>query len=826
MGGKAYRVPGAADRLRKQQMQIKDLQAINRLRNTPRAVAATAFAGISAAGDNGSTGNFLATKGDTMIGPFALAPPVDFRVDIDGSNTIDIGESSSQSQYSSNIQLDDTTTSDILDIIKGAAFDGQILVIRTFAPTNLTKTIRQATLANGGNVQTLDENDIDLGDLQLLELIFDDKLIIFSNTGGTWRVRTPPIGGGGGLTEPVILTPNIITPQTLPTTSVVNWANNPNVITLDRNVEFSFSNLPTSGKYEGVLVIIDVDGTGGYASPVWPISLTNPPIVDTTANTRTSVMLYTIDGGTTVTHATSVGSSTSGGATVALDNLVSPTLNVGININSKALTNMGNITYGATGFDIANTTNPVDNFFVEQVRFRSGTIVVNVPMITSVGGNSMNINHPTGSSINFSENGTANVFIDGGGLITSNNLILQNILTLNDNAGDPLSNGQFARNSIDVKVFSGGAVRNLSNIGAGSPLTTKGDIFTFDTADARLPVGTNGQVLTANSAVALGVEWATGGGGGGATTELDNLTTTAINASLLFGTTGLDIGNTTNPVDQLFFGTGRLQTNLLTANAPSFTTLSGSTFDINFPTGSSLAIYENAVSKWNINGSRILGPNIILDNTLTINDSSTNPAANGQFSRNGSVLGIQIPEFSVRRDSSVAGDNATINLVKVDPNPVNGEDIAEINFQIDDSGVITTYGSIAVENIDISDNSALSLNVRADNGLISGLILIGDDNNQRIMMLMGGTDQARIQPVLGQMGYFVTTQVTDFSLNIGTAGSLEIPQINDGNPSVNDLNSGFGAFDGAIGQDIADGDLYIRKSASVWSRYVEDSVVT
>lgn len=53
--------------------------------------------------------------------------------------------------------------------------------------------------------------------------------------------------------------------------------------------------------------------------------------------------------------------------------------------------------------------------------------------------------------------------------------------------------------------------------GGVSPLTTKGDVFVFGTADDRLPVGSNGQVLTADSAVALGVKWATpaGGGGGG-----------------------------------------------------------------------------------------------------------------------------------------------------------------------------------------------------------------------------------------------------------------------------------------------------------------------
>ena len=40
-----------------------------------------------------------------------------------------------------------------------------------------------------------------------------------------------------------------------------------------------------------------------------------------------------------------------------------------------------------------------------------------------------------------------------------------------------------------------------------SPLTTKGDLFTFTTVDARLGVGTNGYILSANSATATGLEW-------------------------------------------------------------------------------------------------------------------------------------------------------------------------------------------------------------------------------------------------------------------------------------------------------------------------------
>jgi len=42
-----------------------------------------------------------------------------------------------------------------------------------------------------------------------------------------------------------------------------------------------------------------------------------------------------------------------------------------------------------------------------------------------------------------------------------------------------------------------------------SPLTTKGDLYGFSTLDARIPVGANNTVLTADSAQALGLKWAT-----------------------------------------------------------------------------------------------------------------------------------------------------------------------------------------------------------------------------------------------------------------------------------------------------------------------------
>jgi hypothetical protein len=44
-------------------------------------------------------------------------------------------------------------------------------------------------------------------------------------------------------------------------------------------------------------------------------------------------------------------------------------------------------------------------------------------------------------------------------------------------------------------------------VGAASPLTTKGDLYTYSTSDTRIGVGANTQTLIANSAQATGLQW-------------------------------------------------------------------------------------------------------------------------------------------------------------------------------------------------------------------------------------------------------------------------------------------------------------------------------
>jgi hypothetical protein len=96
--------------------------------------------------------------------------------------------------------------------------------------------------------------------------------------------------------------------------------------------------------------------------------------------------------------------------------------------------------------------------------------------------------------------------------------------TKNLNPSTTLGDVEYRSSSSNVNTRLGiGSSGQVLTVAAGvpswatptsSPLTTKGDIFTFSTLAARLPVGTNNYVLTADSAEATGLKWAAAAGGG------------------------------------------------------------------------------------------------------------------------------------------------------------------------------------------------------------------------------------------------------------------------------------------------------------------------
>jgi hypothetical protein len=66
-------------------------------------------------------------------------------------------------------------------------------------------------------------------------------------------------------------------------------------------------------------------------------------------------------------------------------------------------------------------------------------------------------------------------------------------------------NACYLKDTNQVLTYSGSA---WVAVGGGSPLTTKGDVYGFSTVDARIPIGANNTVLTADSTQALGLKWA------------------------------------------------------------------------------------------------------------------------------------------------------------------------------------------------------------------------------------------------------------------------------------------------------------------------------
>jgi len=89
-------------------------------------------------------------------------------------------------------------------------------------------------------------------------------------------------------------------------------------------------------------------------------------------------------------------------------------------------------------------------------------------------------------------------------------------------------NACYLKDTNQVLTYSGSA---WVAVGGGSPLTTKGDVYGFSTVDARIPIGANNTVLTADSTQALGLKWATPAAGGTNFTLLNSPSGTALTGS-------------------------------------------------------------------------------------------------------------------------------------------------------------------------------------------------------------------------------------------------------------------------------------------------------
>jgi len=430
------------------------------------------------------------------------------------------------------------------------------------------------------------------------------------------------------------------------------------------------------------------------------------------------------------------------GANTALSNLITTAIN-------ETLLPDTTVTY-----DLGSGSANWHNVFLENARFVSGG--------TGVGGagqiyrdaNGMYLNFPTGKKFFLQEN-AVDKWDFTASTLTGSNIILSNTFTLNDSSGDPLSAGQFTRNSADVKVFTGGGVVNLTDVGSGSSganitlsnLTADGvnanthiepaasatsdlgqgdaawrDLFVSevrftgtttataggmniavealtpdtmvlnvgtnedwlvmengDDTDPLMWIDTSANKLTLAGGITLFVIAANGGGNlfsitksasnqaifdagsdgykfNSAAVEFTNgfnITaaggTADFNANNLIDTGNVipnadstqDLGSSTNAYLNLWSDRVRFPNQAaLVVNAWNIGRDLSDNLEINVPTNSKINFAVNGVTIFDIDSSDLTGNNIILSNTLTVNDSSVDPVANGQFTRNGTNVKV------------------------------------------------------------------------------------------------------------------------------------------------------------------------------------------
>jgi len=127
-----------------------------------------------------------------------------------------------------------------------------------------------------------------------------------------------------------------------------------------------------------------------------------------------------------------------------------------------------------------------------------------------------------GTRVEFNTSGSVTCTVNSGIFDAGDTLVIQNrgagVVTVTAGTATVNTSATLALSQYDAGtlyfISASAAIFFNTDAGGGSPLTTKGDLYGFSTLDARIPIGANNTVLTADSTESLGLKWAAPAGGG------------------------------------------------------------------------------------------------------------------------------------------------------------------------------------------------------------------------------------------------------------------------------------------------------------------------
>ncbi len=185
-----------------------------------------------------------------------------------------------------------------------------------------------------------------------------------------------------------------------------------------------------------------------------------------------------------------------------------------------------------------------------------------------------------------------------------------------------LAEGMITYLKSDDKVYKYTGSAWVEVGGGSSPLTTKGDLYTYSTTDARLGVGTNGQVLTADSTASTGLKWADAASGGGMTL-LSTTTLSGTSTSISITPTGY---------------------NSLEIHVNDFQWASQANFNMTFNNDTTTNNYVGVFTEWRAVGSNVLSTgsgdaNVGLSYYDWASGDNDNSAVINVYNPNGTTVG-------------------------------------------------------------------------------------------------------------------------------------------------------------------------------------------